>query len=378
MKKVLLVFPGLRIKNDEGAKHRLNSFINAYHNSGCEVTTLAFYKGSISHRERYLNKNCSWLLMPYILPLAKSCILSHTLLFYLKTIVIIVSWIKRADIVQMEVFSLKSCLCYPKSKYYVDFHGDSVYEYVETGRGSITNWFSKLMLKVQKESVINTHKVICVTTNLKEQIEINTNNIINNCAIISCGVDLNRFKVDPAKCDVKLDNKIIVGYCGGLQKWQNIEKILDIVLTLREIDKRIFFFLFTNSDVSLIKGKLHEIGEENYCIKALKSVEVPAYLKLLDAGFLIRDNFILNKVSSPTKISEYLAAGAGLICTRYSGDYKAYTSARKESVFVLDTYSDEEFEKLYDWLRVRKTNRLSNDFLNEFTFDNQFEKAKLL
>jgi glycosyltransferase involved in cell wall biosynthesis len=377
-KKVLLVFPGLRIKNDEGAKHRLNSFINAYYDSGCEVVTLAFVKGSIAHSQQYLNNKCTWLLFPYIFPLSMNRFLSNALLIYLKVIVAIVSYIKRVDIVQMEGFSLKSCLCYPKSKYYVDFHGDVVYEYVETDRGDLSDWFSKLMLKVQKDSVSNTQKVICVTTKLKEQLEINTHTTIKDYSIISCGVDLNRFNVEPAKPEVDINNRIIVGYCGGLQKWQNIDKILDIVLALRKIDTRIFFFLFTNSDISSIMDKLQEVGEGNYCVRALKSAEVPAYLKLLDAGFLIRDNYILNKVSSPTKISEYLAAGAGLICTSYSGDYEIYTSIRKESVFVLDSFSDEEFVCLFDWLKERKAHRLSNEFLKEFTFENQFKKAQLL
>lgn len=34
MKNVLLVFPGLTLNLDEGAKHRLNSYINEYKNAG--------------------------------------------------------------------------------------------------------------------------------------------------------------------------------------------------------------------------------------------------------------------------------------------------------------------------------------------------------
>lgn len=40
MKKVLLVFPGLRTRDNEGSKHRLECFINAYVQNGFEVTTL--------------------------------------------------------------------------------------------------------------------------------------------------------------------------------------------------------------------------------------------------------------------------------------------------------------------------------------------------
>lgn len=376
-KNVLLVFPSLRIKNDEGAKHRLNSFINAYSENGCNVTTLAFYKGGYTRSKQYLNSNCSWILLPYILPLASNRFLSSILLIYLKLVTAIITWIKRTDIVQMECFSMKSFLCYPKSLYYVDFHGDSVYEYVETGRGNMNNWFSKLMLRVQKESVSKSHKVICVTENLKKQLEINTKLDIKNYAIISCGVDLSRFNVEPVKTAINIKERIVVGYCGGLQKWQNIERILDIVISLRRIDSKVFFFLFTNSGIDFIKEKLQEIGEDNYCVKTLKSADVPAHLKLLDAGFLIRDELVLNIVSSPTKISEYLAAGAGLICTEYSGDYKIYTESKNDSVYVIRDMSDDDINALYNWLKERKSNRLDNEFLKDYTFEKQFKRAQL-
>ena len=254
----------------------------------------------------------------------------------MKLIVVIVTWMKKPDIVQMELYAINSKLCYPRSKYYVDFHGDSVYEYVETGRGNMNNWFSKLMLRVQKESVRKSHKVICVTENLKKQLEINTKLDIKNYAIISCGV-----------------------------------------ISLRRIDNKVFFFLFTNSGIDFIKEKLQEIGEDNYCVKALKSADVPAHLKLLDAGFLIRDELVLNIVSSPTKISEYLAAGAGLICTEYSGDYKIYTESKNDSVYVIRDMSDDDINALYNWLKERKSNRLDNEFLKDYTFEKQFKRAQL-
>lgn len=377
MKKVLLVFPSLSIKNDEGAKHRLNSFINSYAEVGYKVTTLAFVKGSYSGASN-LNKNSQWILPPQILPISKNRFYTAFLLFYMKTILTIVSWIRRVNIVQMECFAFNNKLCYPKSKYYVDFHGDALYEYVETGRGKIDDWFALFTRKLQIQSIISTQKIICVTIKLKEQLEKNTGIPIENYSIISCGVDLNRFTVPPAKVDFDLSDRIMVGYCGGLQKWQNIDKILSIVLELRQLDHSVFFCLFTNSDIVSIKSKLDEIGKDNYMVKALKSKEVPSYLKLLDAGFLIRDNLILNYVSSPTKISEYLAAGAGLICTKYSGDYEVFSSSCKDVVFVMEGYGKSEIHSLYLWLKNRKGKKQPNDFLRDFSFEEQFQKAALI
>ncbi|MDC2103088.1 glycosyl transferase group 1, partial [Bacteroides thetaiotaomicron] len=66
-KEVLLVYVGLAINVDEGAKHRLNSFINEYNKIGFKVTVLAFCKKGLflKDKKRYLNSNASWLLLPY-------------------------------------------------------------------------------------------------------------------------------------------------------------------------------------------------------------------------------------------------------------------------------------------------------------------------
>jgi glycosyltransferase involved in cell wall biosynthesis len=54
--------------------------------------------------------------------------------------------------------------------------------------------------------------------------------------------------------------------------------------------------------------------------KSLKSTEVAYYLSMIDAGFVLRKNSLVNINSSPTKSSEYLAAGAMIITTQYAGD----------------------------------------------------------
>lgn len=56
MKKALLVFPGLRTRDNEGSKHRLECFIDAYVQNGFEVTTLAYVK-DWPWGKAFLNKN---------------------------------------------------------------------------------------------------------------------------------------------------------------------------------------------------------------------------------------------------------------------------------------------------------------------------------
>ena len=68
MKKILIVFSGLQITLDEGAKHRLNSFIIEYANLNYEVTVLAFVKTGLLLRNKktFLNNKAKWILLPYL------------------------------------------------------------------------------------------------------------------------------------------------------------------------------------------------------------------------------------------------------------------------------------------------------------------------
>ena len=362
-KEVLLVYVGLAINVDEGAKHRLNSFINEYNKIGFKVTVLAFCKKGLflKDKKRYLNSNASWLLLPYILPMSKNIVLFNILLLYLRLTIAIISWLKKYDVIQMEMYSIKSRICRKRSFYITDFHGDAVAEFIEMKGRKITHWFAKKMLYMQSVSLKTSDFCICVSENLKKQLENNTNVLIDRYGIISCGVDFDYFEssITPLEYKDIINEKIVLGYSGGLQKWQNIDKIINIVARLREIDSNIYLMIFTNHSIDIYKKLLLKIGEENYNVKALKAKDIPSYLKLFDAGFLLRDNWVLNKVSSPTKMCEYLAAGVPVICTQYSGDY-ARSVFFEETGFILDgtDVTDLELKRIYSWLRMVKAQKV--------------------
>lgn len=369
MKTVLLVFPGIRLSNNGGAKQRLLSFISSYASAGCKVYVLAFCK--LSNGKVQLPKTATWIKFPYLLPSTRHIALTLFQEYYMKLVVGLVTWFLQPDMVQFEQYGLRSSLCHNRPEYIVDWHGDLYHEYIESGRGTLDSWYARHVLELQRNTVANIDFHIVVSEHLKQQIEVNTKDTINRYGVISCGVDLERFNVNQATVPFELDNRIVLGYCGGLQRWQNVDDIIKIVIRLHELDDRVFFFLFTADDVSTIEPLLQELGQKNYCIKSLSHNEVPSYLKLLDAGFLVRDNLILNIVSSPTKIGEYLAAGAGLICTRYSGDYASVTR-NSQSCFVLNDQCS-NIDELYQWLLTRKQSIRDNSFLEKFTFDNQFK-----
>ena len=83
-------------------------------------------------------------------------------------------------------------------------------------------------------------------------------------------------------------------------------------------DKDIFIAELLDS-IEPYKDKLSFL-ENSYMVKSLKHDEVPAHLLMADVGFVLRANSLVNINSSPTKTSEYMAAGMMVVATQYAGD----------------------------------------------------------
>ena len=61
----------------------------------------------------------------------------------------------------------------------------------------------------------------------------------------------------------------------------------------------------------------------------LSTHEVGAYLSACDYGWLVRENTDTNRVASPVKFAEYLAAGLEVIISNELGDYSNYVLVNK-------------------------------------------------
>ena len=100
-------------------------------------------------------------------------------------------------------------------------------------------------------------------------------------------------------------------YAGSINKWQCVEKTLEIYSL---VEKRL-----KNAKLTLLAKESKELHEmilkyniQNYEIKYVKLEELDFELGKHKYGFLLREPHIVNKVSTPTKMNSYLANG--LIC----------------------------------------------------------------
>lgn len=98
----------------------------------------------------------------------------------------------------------------------------------------------------------------------------------------------------------------VVIYVGGLQRWQNVDLMLRTAGACRE---RCEFRFYTDDPGTLRRiAAAHGLADAVH-IATADPAELPAIYADADFGFVLRDDVAVNRVSCPTKLSEYLALG---------------------------------------------------------------------
>jgi hypothetical protein len=70
-------------------------------------------------------------------------------------------------------------------------------------------------------------------------------------------------------------------------------------------------------------------------IASIEPSELHAHLQIADFGIIFRDNHVINRVASPTKIWEYLLSGLHVICNHAAGN-AAETAGALGAALVVD------------------------------------------
>lgn len=204
----------------------------------------------------------------------------------------------------------------------VDIHGVLVDELKYNGA---PRWKIILYTFVEKLITRYSFKIICVTNQMKkyyiDKFKI-SNNKIEVLPIFSQSVDFNLVK------NKDYDMKTII-YAGNLDKWQRVDEMLKLASTHPQ-----FRYQFLVSNIDEFKKKMDKFCFDNIILNydSVPKEKVIDYYKQASFGFVIRDNNILNKVSCPTKLVEYICNGIIPIMNDFQlGDFKGlrYISVEK-------------------------------------------------
>ncbi len=197
-------------------------------------------------------------------------------------------------------------------------------EEVAINRGK--GWAYRFVLKRELNAIREAHRVSCVSNNLREWIRDNTGR--NDVVVIPSCVDPQWLKTpsEPreqvrARLGLKEDHKVIC-YSGGLGRWQRMRDIVSVFAQISNAAPSYRFLFLCREEVELIRiaGEAG-LGSDRVCVVSCEHKAVASYLGACDAGIIMRDNTVVNRVASPVKVSEYLASGLPVILTRGIGDY---------------------------------------------------------
>lgn len=361
MKKVLYIVPGLNPHNKDGASNRCESFINCFADNGYKVTCLALtyikdYKDAIKYKSEYSVK-AKWKILPYLYFLDNYH--KNILLIFVRLYVYILDLIYKFDFVLVDYATGADVVSWlkGKSKIIVNYRGDQIDEHIMI-HGCSKNCPSVQTLKrLIRKSVDVADYSICVSEALRDNIETYSGKKLESNFIFPCCADINRFAISDK---TEFQDRFVIGYFGGLSKWQCVDSVIDYAIKLNNIDKRYFLLLLTNSHTDSIKDRLTLLGQDNYMVKSVGFSEIPRWLTLMDISFNLRENRPLNIVSSPTKLSESLASGVPVVVTEYSGDYREVIKDGVTGVVLpcLEV-TDENISKIHSYMQNIKEDNIN-------------------
>jgi glycosyltransferase involved in cell wall biosynthesis len=322
-RKILLIHNGYPLGEEVGDKVRVLNMVQSLQKIGLKVFFLAFYKRGFSalRKERAnapMDVKCFFIYtLPDRLGLTGIAALYRALYTW---------WIVKRygiELIQIETSLSASCVRFVDRTIpvFTDFHADPVPELEMNGH---SREYIRKTIRDIRYILKRSQKVIAVSNNLLMNLR-EYYPYEGKTAVLPCSFNEHIFQEvnvcasQELRKELGLEGRIVLCYLGGTHRWQCIEETLDLFIRLRQLDSRYFLCIYTNGDLSPFMNRLNLLTG-NYLCKGLPYKKVPLFLSIVDAGFVLRQKSLVNINASPTKTAEYLASGAMVVATKYSGD----------------------------------------------------------
>lgn len=131
-------------------------------------------------------------------------------------------------------------------------------------------------------------------------------------------------------------------YVGSLDLWQCFDRIIDLYKKIETVytDAHLKVLTFSVDDAT---QKIIDLGIKNYEVKSVNKEDVQTELEDVVYGFVIRDDSIVNRVATPTKISSYMSVG---IIPVFSVVLDDFNTVSQNMEYVIPVQTDIDFEML--------------------------------
>jgi hypothetical protein len=115
------------------------------------------------------------------------------------------------------------------------------------------------------------------------------------------------------------DDDIVVAYSGGTQDYQRLPDIARFTDALARHVPRLRLLVLT-ADPQAARRQLGPNAAGRAIVASVPPADLYSHLQIADFGIIFRDDHVINHVSSPTKVWEYLTSGLHVICNRAAGN----------------------------------------------------------
>ena len=167
--------------------------------------------------------------------------------------------------------------------------------------------------------------------------------------------------------------KKIFTYVGSLAEWQCFEQTVDLYKEIEDQIKDCTLKVLT-FDVDRAKRIIENKGVKNYSVKSVPKEQVRHELISATYGFIIREDNVVNRVATPTKLSSYISAGVIPIYSSCIRDFDTLSAKYK----YLKSVSDLSSICVSDIVEYVKRPIVKEDVKQEFKkiFETYYNKAK--
>jgi len=218
-----------------------------------------------------------------------------------------------------------------------DFHGAPREEYLYSTEGRPTERVLRMIEQMEAASILESDGSVYVSQAMQSYYAKRLGSPGKNFAIVPCATWMRDLPYElrvRRRHEMDIDDKFVFVYAGSYRRYQRLDRICDLFAEAMQAIRHAYLLVLTNH-VQEFRQALQGRGLDpsRYTIVSLRHDDVAQWLIAGDCGLLLRDDSMLNRVSSPTKFAEYLAAGVPVILEGTIGDYNSFV--REKSVGVV-------------------------------------------
>ena len=212
------------------------------------------------------------------------------------------------------------------NKVVFDCHGTEPDEYLLNHSGIKGILYSKFLRWMEKRVVNNSDLLVTVT---KKQYQLWN---VNKSHVVLPSIPANHF-FDEKEHGLEMRNKLGISeektvyvYSGQNEKWQMCEETICFYSNIEKIEEDSFLLVFTH-EVKFFEELVKKYKLKHAKVLSVNFYDMPKYLDACNFGFCLRQDHIINRVASPTKVLEYISRNVKPILTDYIGDFSSKLSA---------------------------------------------------